>query len=449
MKALFITDDFLIDPLGIGYLSSYLKAAGHRVEIVKVKTKQMSEPDYRDWIEPDKRRMLCYSVTTGKHGYYRDLNLQTRNANSVSVFGGPHPTFFPEFAKEPGVDVAVRGEGFDAIVDIANAIEAGKDIKGIPNTVVGDTVAELRPLKDKATLLHPDRELIYSFPENYHNPIKNVMCSFWCPHDCPYCYSDKYKQMYGLKSAEIRPVDDVLGEVAELRKYPLELIFFQDDIFPVYKSDWLEDFCTGYSEFGIPFHIQVRAEMLKEDVVSSLKDVGLHGVTFAIESGNDHLRQAMLGRRMSKDVIIKAADMLHRYGIRLRTENMIGIPGETWQTAMETLDLNRQCRPSLGWASLFQPYPGTKLGDQCVADGSFGGDFDALSGDFFSTYKLAVKGAKRYERLQKLFSMFVSIPGFRRLAGPLSILPLGGIYKRLYRWYKTRRYSKVLYNTTG
>jgi radical SAM superfamily enzyme YgiQ (UPF0313 family) len=354
MKALFIVDDYQIDPLGISYLSSYLNAAGHEVNILK--WRGTGKVDCVGEYHPD---MVCYSVTTGKHTYYQALNRKLKKLLGdyfLSAFGGPHPTFFPKFAEAEGVDVIVRGEGFDAIVDIGDACEAKLPLTGIPNTVVGDVVAPLRPLKDKTTLLHPDRELIYSYPENFNNPIKNVMCSFFCPARCPYCYNDTYKKMYGIRTAEIRPVDDVMAEIDELKAYPLELIFFQDDIFPVYDSEWLAEFCEAYREMRVPFHIQVRVEMLTKEIVRDLKLVGLHGVTFAVESGNAAIRTNLLGRRMSDHQIVNAANMVHDAGVKLRIENMVGVPGETWNTALETLDLNIKCKPTIGWASLFQPY---------------------------------------------------------------------------------------------
>lgn len=428
---LFVSQDYVVEPLGIMYLSSYLKQGGHRTAIVKA-------TDHRALVAQVQPDMLCYSVTTGKHTFYRDLNMELRDIvpDALSVFGGPHPTFFPKFATEDGVDVAVRGEGFDAIVDIADALAANLPPTGIYNTVVDDIVSPLRPLKDKTTLLHPDRELIYSYPENFNNPIKNVMCSFFCPASCPYCYNARYKKMYGIHTAQIRPVDDVMAEVDELRQYPLELIFFQDDVFPVYDAGWLGSFCKAYSEQRVPFHIQVRAEMLTRGNIAQLKAVGLHGVTFAVESGNQGIRTELLGRRMSEEQITGAAELVHEAGVKLRIENMVGVPGETWATAMETLDLNIKCKPAIGWASLFQPYPGTTLGDRCREDGSFNGSLDELDGDFFSHYRLRNPFARRFERLQKLFSLVVAVPCLRWMVGFFSRLPFGysSLYKAVKRW---------------
>ncbi len=382
MKVLFVIDPFVIDPLGISYLSSYLRAAGHSVDL-------HFPGQSNDGLAAD---MLCYSVTTGKHVYYAEVNrrLKAILPSAVSVFGGPHVTFFPKFAEVDGVDIAVAGEGFDAIVDIADAIESGEGFDHIDNIVRNGEVS-LRPWKDKATLLHPDRELIYSRPRNYNNPIKNVMCSWLCPSNCPYCFNGQYKKLYAQRKAALRLVDDIMTEIDELREYPLELIFFQDDIFPIYDGGWLDSFCMSYRQYKVPFHIQVRVEYIKDHIIKQLKEVGLHGVTFAIESGNSDLRKEVLRRNMTDRTIIDGADILHKHGIRLRTENMVGIPHETPHTAMETLRLNVKCRPTIGWASVFQPYPGTDLGDECLVNGTFDGDVDNFSDSFFDTYRLKVK----------------------------------------------------------
>ena len=433
MKVLFVTEDYIIDPLGIGYLSSYLKQANHTVEICKTNEPISKVIDYR----PD---ILAYSVTTGKHIFYRDLNLKIRaqlDYTPISVFGGAHITFFQQFCMEDGVDCGVRGEGFQAIVDIAN----GDDISSIPNVVCKDSIQPLRPLIDKNTLLHPDRELIYSYTKNYNNKIKNVMCSFGCPANCPYCYNGQYKEMYGLRKAEIRPVDDVLSEIEELQQYPLDIIFFQDDIFPLYDTKWLDEFVSKYK--GPQFHIQTRVEMITEERIEKLKAVGLDSLTFAIESGNEQLRNDILKRKMSDNYILETAELLHDMDIKFRTENMIGIPYETWETALQTLDMNIACQPTIGWASLFQPYPGTRTGDICKKEGWFDGDIDDISGTFFDTYKLDVPHARRYEKLQKIFSVIVNHPELRPYVDLLCDMKFESLYSEIYKLYKNMLYGKL------
>jgi len=400
--------------------------------------------DWQDVVD-DPPDMLCYSVTTGKHNYYMDINSGIRMAikkDILSVFGGPHVTFFPEYIFGKYMDVGVRGEGFEAIVELANAVEAQESIADIDNLVFEGQVNPLRPLMSKDTMLYPDRDLIYRRPKNRDNPIKNVMCSFLCPYSCGYCYSKQYKQLYGVKTAEIRPVGEVMGEIDDLMRFPLEMIFFNDDIFPVYDTEWLDLFCNQYPlRCDKPFHVQLRAEYINDNVIRKLKEVGLHGVTFAIESGNEVLRNTILKRRMTNDAVIRAADTIHKHDVKLRTENMVGVPYETWGTAMETLDLNIQCNPTIAWSSLYQPYPGTELGDMCKSKGLFDGNINDIAGSFFDTYRLDVPEARRFEKLQKLLSLTVKYPVLKRALPILTRLPSD--YKGVYSATKTRLYKEL------
>ena len=104
------------------YLSSALKAAGHQVELA-VGAHQDPVVVAREF-QPD---VAAYSVITGSQRYYLDLNrrLKAEIPNAFSVFGGPHPTFFPEMIEEEGVDGICRGEGEAALVELVGVLAGG------------------------------------------------------------------------------------------------------------------------------------------------------------------------------------------------------------------------------------------------------------------------------------------------------------------------------------
>jgi hypothetical protein len=233
-----------------------------------------------------------------------------------------------------------------------------------------------------------------------------------------------------------------MWEIQELKAYPTQLLYFEDDVFPVYNRQWLDDFCRYY-DGKLPFHIHLRAEYIRDDTIRRLKEVGLHSVTFAIESGDEYLRRQVLKRNMGDSVIRGAANILHKHDVNFRTQNMIGIPYETWETALKTLALNIACKPTMGWASVYQPYPGTELGDICVENGWFDGNLDSITSSFFDRYRLDVPHSRRYERLQKLFGFAVRHPELGKSIVPLMAkLPLR--YKRLHDRYK-KRLNRELY----
>ena len=468
----FIIDKYIIDPLGIAYLSAMLKENGHQAKLVLTETLDNTVIN---------TAIVAYSVTTGKHRHYIEVNrwVKEEYPNVVSIFGGPHCTFFPEFAKEYGVDFIFRGEGFEAIVefmdryikdkgmntetiyktpniayylydDVERAVAQGftaspkilprlDDTESPSNHIYQNS---LLPAMKVADLPFPDRELIYQFKHNRENPIRNVMASLQCPMSCRYCYNKQYRKLgYPVR---IRPVDSVIEECEKLVKdYPTQLIYFQDDTFPIYWEDWLQSFCQEYSQrVKTPFHLQVRVEMLNEKRIALLKAAGLHGVTFAIETADDIARRDLLGRAIDNDVIVNQAKLLQQHNIKFRIENMLGIPGETLESALRTLDLNIICHPDIGWASLFAPYPGTDLGDYCQKEKLIDGDFD---GDFFTHATLKLKDKKQIERLQKLFGLICAVPQLRPLAPLLTKLPFKyhGVYKLVKKWLYNRRLYKI------
>lgn len=433
----FVIDQYIIDPLGISYLSSILKKNGYGVRLVLTSNvKKIETP------------IVGFSVTTGKHNYYANINrlIKEENPKTVSIFGGPHCTFEPEFAKESGVDYIFRGECFHAITEFAQKFLEKEDTTTTHNLAFrrsNEIICNpLLPPVNPDEIPFPDRELIYQFKRNRTNPIRNVMASFYCPMRCSYCFNKQFKEL-GYRP-KIRAVENIIEECSQLENnYPTQLIYFQDDIFPVYSEEWLELFCNEYRKrINAKFHIQIRIEMLDEDKIRMLKNAGLHGATFAIETADERARLQLLNRKISNRTIIEKANLLSKYGIKFRIENMLGIPFETLQSALRTLDLNLQCHPDVGWASLFTPYYGTDLGDFCRENNLIETDY---KNDFFTNSPLKLKDKSRIERLQKLFGLTCYLPSIRHVIPILVSLPLNYrlLSELIKQWLYKRRLFKV------
>ena len=185
MKVAFVSDPFQVEPLGIAYLASTLKKRGHEVGLVLTN----SIEELRE-IKPD---VLAYSVTTGKHKRFLELNnIIKRDIPAISIFGGSHPTYFPEMADEKGVDYIIRGEADKSLPELLDDIALGRSHK---------KVTGFRALEQNLDRLpFPDREFLYSHSDNYNNPIKNVLTSRGCRFSCPYCFSLYLQFLYIISS---------------------------------------------------------------------------------------------------------------------------------------------------------------------------------------------------------------------------------------------------------
>ena len=433
-KFAFISKSWVIDILGIGLLSSVLKQNGHEVDIF------LPDENLIKNIKKYKPNYLCYSVTTGQHRFYIELNQKIRKEyNAISMFGGPHCTYFPDIYNEDKVDVVFQGEAEETIIDYLS----------IPHfsSLTHDIIKPEKNPQDLDSLPFPDRKLIYKFNKGL-NPIKNIMTSRGCPFNCSFCYASVYRKMFKGKHIRYRSIDNVVEEAKQLVKnYPsTKFIFFEDDEF-VTNTNRLREFSEKWID--LPYHAQLRIEQLTEEKAKLLKESGCYSATFAIESASECWRRDMLNRKMTNKQIIDGAKILRKYGIKIRTQCMIAQPLETIKDALATLDLMRKCKPILGWASIYAPFPSTVLGEYCRNIGIWDGDIDKIPSTFFeyTTLNFSDKLKKEFANLQRLFALACHYRIVRYLLRILIKFPTNKFYDWIYKSYKNYLYNVHLYNT--
>jgi radical SAM superfamily enzyme YgiQ (UPF0313 family) len=450
MRILFIFKEIgLTEPLGVPYLSASLKNAGHTTKAIQIN----KTPDYIGEIEDFSPHILAYSFSTGFQRYILDINrrIKRRLPDALSVLGGPHSTFFPNIIKEEGVDVVCRGEGEEAMVELANAVEDDKPIKTIQNLWVKENGVVYknppRPLvKDLDAIPIPDRSVVFDTDEYLRDAkIKHFLNTRGCPYNCSYCFNHALEEIYRKSNVSARrvrfhSVDRVIEEVNQVKdEYGLELVRFVSDIF-VLSRDWLREFAERFpAEVGLPFSCNVRANLIDDEVAGLMKKAGCISVLMGVESADDEMRNEILCRKMSKDTIRSAADALHRNDINIYSQNIVGLPGETFKMALETMKFNSEIGAEFAWVSIFMPYPGTRLGQYAVDEGYFDGDYNKLDYNLHSTSSLTFKNPgdkQRIENLHKLFSVGASFPALQDTLQEMSNLPLNPLYRMIFRmWY--------------
>ena len=185
----------------------------------------------------------------------------------------------------------------------------------------------------------------------------------------------------------------------------------------------------------------MRPNTLDEEKAKLLKKAGCFSVHIAAETADDKLRNEILDRRISKKQIIKASELLKKYGIKFMLQNMIGLPEGNLEKDLETLEMNIECKPDYAWVSIFQPYPGTKLGEYCREKGIYSGDFSDLEPSFFESSKLnfSDKYKNQLANLQKLFAIFVEYPDLHFLG--LSSVMINANHAEVAEAYK-KAYTK-------
>jgi anaerobic magnesium-protoporphyrin IX monomethyl ester cyclase len=445
MRVLLVEKQIDYEPLGLLYLSSVLRQAGHEVRLAVA-----SEEDPVAVAQVWQPGVVGYSVYTGSQAYYRELNLRIKGAvdGLISVFGGPHPTYFPEFIAEPGVDAICIGEGEGAMLDLVETLEAGGPLTGIDNWWFqnGGEIERnrVRPAETNLdSLPFPDRDLLFERDVfTKQSGIKHFITSRGCPYDCTYCFNHALAEVYDGKGRRLRQmsVDKVIEEVKGVQaRYPMQFVVFLDDLFIVYV-EWLRELSEKFPrEVGLPFFCNVRANLVTPEKVDLLKRAGCASVGMGLETGNPRLRNEILKRNLSDEQIVEASRLVREAGIQLLTTNMLGLPGGTLELDFETLALNHACKPAYANAFLYQPYPRTELGEYAREQGYVEGSVDDIDPSAWerSVLRFATPAEKRQiENFNKLFALAVEWRWLTGVVRRLIKLPPNPFFRLAYKVWK-------------
>ncbi|HPM42369.1 MAG TPA: radical SAM protein [Candidatus Omnitrophota bacterium] len=448
MKILFVQLR-LESNMAVMMLSSFLKNKGHETDVIIIE----SESDYIAKIKNDlKPDVIGFSSATVDIKKLVKINRALKaECRFFSVFGGPHPTFFPELIEEePSIDAICVGEGEGAMAELLSRLQNGEPVGDIQNlhlrqkdgTIVRNS---LRPLVENLDSMPFMDKHIYDRYYHHKYLLENVpirfLASRGCPFKCTYCFNHKFFELYGIKGNQIRKrsVDSLIAEIKVMvEDFNIPMVSFVDDLFCI-PREWVKEFAEKYKdEIGLPYSVNTRPNTINEEVAFQLASSGCYYVTFSIESGDEYLRNSVLKRNIGEKEILNAANLLHKYKINFCTGNMLGVPGESLDTIKATVDINRRCAPHYAWASLFQPFPRLELTKYAMDRGYFDGNFDLIGDDQFTDSPLRLIDKKKIVRFHKFFAVVVKYPRFEKFVMLLINLPLDGLYNWMFKKYKIR-----------
>jgi len=430
MKVLFIVnmeDLGFEEPLGVLYLSAVCKKNNHRVCVVENNLARIEEKIKT--IKPD---LIALSILTSNFPYLFQTIKQIKiKYNIPIVFGGPHVTFFPEIIKHREIDYAFMGEGEEVFTEFLNLLEEGSPIDKVNNLVFkeGDGQIKQNPLKplikNLDVLPFPDRELFVNHRQFYEADVRSVIASRGCPYRCSYCFNDQYHKLYeGLgDKMRLRGVDSIVQECLELKNtYRVKMIHFFDDIFP-FQKDWLEEFADKYAKkINLPFLTNSRFNVCTEDYVRNLGRAGCRTLLIGVETGNEDLREKVLYRKMSNRMMIERSKLIHDYGIKIYTQNIIGLPFGSLDKDLETLQLNIDLKADLAGAYLCQPYPKTDIERMAWEAGLIEESYE-VSRSFYYSSPLRIPDKKNIEKLRVVFATIVNWPALFKYSHLLFKVP--------------------------
>lgn len=356
-------------------------------EEIEITIKDDMLGDFRRKVEDFKPDFMIFSVVEDVFNQTVEMLKAVEDLNVPHLIGGVFPTNAPERCMDfPEVRMVGLGEGETTVATVAEAVRQGKSLQGIPGTWYRDDSGEIhRNLQPKLVDIN---EVVPDFglfdPKRFMRPMGGRMFRMapvesyrGCPYDCTYCNSPAVRIFAKdaglgnfLRRKMISGFRDELADLCE--KIAPEFLYFVDDSFLARPQKEIYDFCDMYEEFKIPFWFNTRAENFDPALLQRLEEVGCYRMAASVECGNEEYRIKVLRRKISNEKIIKQFGIVADSGIAFSIDIIIGMPGETRELIMDTVELIHAIR---GYdaltASIFTPYHGTTLRKVAVDNGWF------------------------------------------------------------------------------
>jgi radical SAM superfamily enzyme YgiQ (UPF0313 family) len=457
-------------PLGIGYLASYLKAAGHEFRLfdttfvrcgdtpsddaLREKNLQVVNPDFEKLglVEKDidvftelekeiwnfQPGVICVSTVDPNHAFGMELlrHCKKKFPDIPTICGGPLSTLVPDdIIVEESVDIVGRGEAEEKLVELVNILsEHGTDnwekLYEVENFWIKDKNYKENGLVHKNTVTLPDiseglpPDLSIFDPRHFLRPLGgrmyNMATVVWtrgCVFRCSYCANETFykaakvsaKQYYRLKDAAL-----LVEELADFKeKFDLNFLMFVDDIFPLHEPEIMEDFCRLYKEkVDLPFSVNLQPRLVREDTFAMAVDVGMRNICVGVESGSDRVRRKILKRNYRDEHVEKVFKLAHKHKIRCSSFNIIGLPDEDREDILQTIMLNRKINPTSATVTFFHPYRGAPLRPLCVERGYIPEDQGKHEDVYRSESQLVMPQITQEElrQLMQSFQLYMKLP---------------------------------------
>jgi anaerobic magnesium-protoporphyrin IX monomethyl ester cyclase len=360
-------------PLGLLYLSAYLKRAGFSVEIFDSTFGERADLAARFAASPGGVVGIYTNLMTRRS--VLEIVRAARQHRWTVILGGPESANYTTEYLASGADVIVLGEGETALAELLPAIaregvhrlHAVRGIAFRDDTGVIVKTAERAKIPDLDSLPWPDREAIdhqlYLDAWKTHHGASsiNLITARGCPYRCNWCSH----AVYGFSHRRRSPagVADEVQWIVE--RYAPDQVWYADDVFTI-SHPWLMQYSAELRRRGIhrPFETITRADRLQtEAAAAELRALGCYRIWIGSESGSQRILDAMQ-RGVSVEQVRRACKLAHANGIQVGMFLMWGYEGEELEDIAATVEHVKATDPDVFFTTVSYPIKGTGYYDK-------------------------------------------------------------------------------------
>jgi radical SAM superfamily enzyme YgiQ (UPF0313 family) len=365
---------------GLSYLSALLKQHGFSTKLAvlgsnRVKT---STTILFNMIENLSPKIIAFTAVATQYWFIKLLaeKIKIIHPDIFLIIGGAHATLCPEEVMDGPFDAICIGEGEIPLLELATCVKGNLPIPDNTKNIwlrKGDTFIknETRPfLWDLDSLPIPDREMWFEWIKETKDSRFSILLGRGCPFQCSYCSNHALSLKATGCYVRFRSPDNIINEIRKLHElYPHKKEYFLEVETLNINNNWVFELCNKLEElnssldkkliFGTNIRITPNSDF--DSLFSACANAGIKQFTVGLESGSERIRKEIMRRNYSNQDVIRMAESARKHGCTFSFQNMIGLPTETEDEFLETVKMNRICKPIWHCLSIFHPYPGTDL----------------------------------------------------------------------------------------
>lgn len=358
---------------GLLCIAAYLIDNGYKVKYLPLNyyLSKLKRPDWLEYVLKKTIKSDAVVGITATTPEYKNAIQTLRvakavNENITTVIGGPFVTYADaEALSNDCVDIVVRGEGEQTMLEIVQSIDKGLTLEGIKGITYRNSTGLSRnpdrPFMDIGSLPMPAYEVL---PEDMLEQIKAcTLTSRGCLFSCAICAEGKFWN----HCIRYRDLENVVDEIQYMvEKFKAKFIHLADSTFDLQK-DRIIKLCELLEkrDLGIYLSCNIRADSYKrlnKDVFSKMRKVGFIEFEIGVESGSNAILKS-INKGITFEDSLRTLHILKKIGNIpfVRSYWIIGTPKETHYTLGLTMrKLDWLYKKNLIYDSLervFVPYP--------------------------------------------------------------------------------------------
>ncbi|WP_417335298.1 B12-binding domain-containing radical SAM protein [Halobacteriovorax marinus] len=291
----------------------------------------------------------------------------------IIVFGD---IFFDQFIEEELINSVDLILSDPFTIDLYKTYEIGKDqaalleLEGVWHKEVYNRSDLKAPKKFSITSpLHSSfLNKSYRWPFSRYFKYTTVFTAWGCPYSCSYCIMKRFPNVY-------RDADEIIEELKIIKNQNIREIYIGDRSFGLPRNNIISLLNKMIlNKFNFSWSTYFHPNQYDPELLNLMKQSGCHTVIIGIESSDIEFLKNF-GRHTKKDKLSALISHAKELGISICGDFIIGLPGQSYQEVLKTIDLSINLDIDYASFNVAAPLPGSSIRENAIKSGQINKDF--------------------------------------------------------------------------